>query len=357
MSDMAWLGSGEEMPVETLARQVLGQRPVRSQGLREKLGGWLGGGAAVAPGAVAVERARAGGPPLPVATLPFLGMARPAGWVPWLRLASLNLPENPQQVVRRLNQARTAQARAAAGGLAAWLRAQELRRVGLRAWLLTDLTGCFPARAAQLLAAGGTDQRQLEAATAGVAQELRGIRRASGSGFEALIGRRIHASLTLLLSPSVRSRVPEAPQLRPRAHRLVALTRALSPLVDAAEQLDRRRERMNRLEGLAAAVADRGPLDALIDVETAHLQSAADRLEDQAGDLAAPHRDWFSEPTAPVSGGPRLVRSARCPGAACDTAFLDRLQDLNLETLTQLVELAQRVERGLELKPMPLAAA
>ena len=343
-------------PVRDVAIHVLGERPTSSNaggGWAGKLGRYLGRSGSDAPAAVSVDRPRFGGPPLPVELLPFLGIARPAGWIPWLRLSKLHLPDNPQQTVKRLKKARARQAAAAPAGLSAWTRGAALRTAGLRAWLLEDLTRCYPDQADELLSAAGTHHYALQGALTDIPQELQAIRRAAAGSYETSMALRIHAALTVLLSPTIRAQVPEAPQLRSRAHRLVELTRRLAPLVDAAEQFDRRRERMDHLETIAARLADAGPLDKLIETETRYLAAAAARLVRAAGNLALPAQDWFSE------GPPLAVTPAAegGPPATDDPLVLDRLQDLNLGVLTQLIGLTERVENGLNMRLLPRAAA
>ena len=343
-------------PIRDVAIRVLGERPLQSSasgGWTGRLGRCFGRSGGDAPAAVSVNRPRFGGPPLPVELLPFLGIARPGGWIPWLRLSRLTLPDNPQQTVKRLKKARARQAAAAPAGLAAWTQGAELRTAGLRAWLLEDLTRCYPDQAGELLAAAGTHHYALQGALTDIPKALQAIRHAAAGSYETSMALRIHAALTVLLSPTIRTQVPEAPQLRSRAHRLVELTRRLSPLVDAAEQFDRRRERMDNLETMAARLADPGPIDELIETETRYLAAAADRLVRAAGNLALPAQDWFSE-------GPPLEVT---PGAdadhpsANDPLVLDRLQDLNLGVLTQLIGLTERVEDGLNMRLLPRAAA
>ena len=339
-----------------MATRVLGERQTSSKtgdGWAGKLGRFLGRSGNDAPAAVSVNRPRFGGPPLPVELLPFLGIARPAGWIPWLRLSKLNLPDNPQQTVKRLKQARARQAAAAPAGLAAWTRGAQLRTAGLRAWLLEDLTSSYPAQASELLSVAGTHHYALQGALEDIPQELKAIRRAAAGSYETSMAFRIHAALTVLLSPTIRAQVPEAPQLRSRAHRLVDLTRRLAPLVDAAEQFDRRRERMDHLETIAARLENPGPLDDLITVENRYLDAASARLVRAAGNLALPAQDWFSD------GPPLAVTPVADAGhpTADDPLVLDRLQDLNLGVLTQLIELTERVESGLKMRLLPRAAA
>ena len=303
----------------------------------------------------------------------FMGLPATLNWVPSLSLAPVFAAGNPQATLCALRGAREEQAEGLRAAAAAWCDADHMRAVGLRAWVLHDLIRTFPEEQARLLDVAEATPLSLHRVLEQVPQKILTARKTSARVFEGPLSRRVDAALALLASPTIRSAVPEAPALRPRAIRLAKVAAELGGVAARVEILHRRRERLQMLTRLGARIAGRPEMSRLLRWEEERLRGAISELDERAGTLIYPEISNTPPPenvASVVSAAmgnsvvddlyeldTRRIKEMARERDPLETGLIDRLQHLNLRVLTDLAALTDRVERGLKLGSLKSAVA